>query len=183
MTDKKTIVEIERKLAQGISKKQIFVDLGGADDLATAIASAPYYGDRKRYGTLNALLVAILLYAAIIKITSTILAVHEHHLPIYVAFFGSFYPSVFAYLAFQIAHFRGWAYLPAALFCLVLFLHNLEPTFSQFKGSAFVINLLLIAPLLPGLVIGLHLRRRLCPHLGFVGARTDKTGRYNFMDG
>ena len=180
MVDRKMLVMIENELKTGLSKKQIFYDLGKTDDLASALAAIPYYKDREKYATLNWTLVGILACVAVYKTVVSAISFLAGSLPIYLLVITLVSPAIFLVLADQVRKYR--CHIVAAALCVFNLVRSLSAHY-QGANLAEIVPLFFVLLLLSvGSVLGIYLKRKLCPHQGFLGARTDRNGTYLFLN-
>jgi len=170
---------VESGLLEGKRKEEIFRSLGGTDDFARTVAATPYFEDRIKYAKLNWILVAIIVYFAVMKLAITTINFIQLGLPIYVFPTILFVPVVALLIADQLRKYRGNFYMVTGFFSLAVVFNGLKIENLQTKDVVFfgIINL----PLLFGAFLAFFLKKRLCPHLGYMGAKTDSTGKYMFL--
>lgn len=182
MKQKEIVLKAEEMLRNGSSKEQIFCELGGTDDIARTVASIPYYEKRKQHKTLNLVLVGIVFYYATVKLLVSAFNFMSVDVPIYLFPLTLFIPICAVVFGIGIYKFRGYWYLPAGLFGIVALLKNLGPEMAEFNMLLWAIWLAINLPLLVGVFISFNLKKKLCPSLGFMGAKTNDSGRYLFLE-
>lgn len=179
MKNPETYALVESGLLEGKNKSDIFRSLGGTDDVARTVAATPYFEDRTKYAKLNWLLVGIVVYFAMMKFAITTINFIQLGLPIYVFPMFVFMPAVALWIATQLRKYRGTFYITTGLLSIAIILNGLKFEDLQSKNLVFwgIINL----PLLFGAFLAFFLKKRLCPHLGYMGAKTDSSGKYLFL--
>jgi hypothetical protein len=176
--------KVESRLLEGATREDIFRELGGTDDVAREIASTPDLHLRKKYAKLNWTLVSILAYFALLKIAISLTGYLylKKALPWY--FFPTLLlvPGAAIYFAVQIRKFRGGFYLIAGLLFVIVILNSCRTLSSLMANyKAFLVWLALYSPLIAGSIIAFFLKKKLFPHLGYLGAKTDSSGSYTFI--
>ena len=179
MVSKEILIKIEQKLREGTDKEDIFRELGGGDDLATALASTPYFSQRNAYKIHNLILVAIISFYAISKFTLSVLSFKSSNLPIYIYPLTLFVPVVALLLAREIKKFRGGLYLVISMLSFALIVRTLGESFGTHTSSYWLIWAVIHLPVAIGGFLAYYLKRKLCPNLKFLGARSEN-GVYKF---
>ncbi len=182
MKHKEIVLKTEEMLRNGSNKEQIFRELGGTDDIARTIASIPYYEKRKQYKTQNLILVGIVFYYAAVKLLISAFNFMSVDLPVYLFPLTLFVPACAVAFGIGIYKFRGYWYLPAGMFGIVALLKNLGPEMAEFNILLWGVWAAINLPLLVGVFISFRLKKKLCPFLGFMGAKTNESGRYLFLE-
>jgi len=174
---------VELRLKEGVTREEIFREVGGTDDAARIIAATPDFESRQKNAKLNWILAGIIAYFAIFKfISSTSTYLHEN-VPFY--FFPTvlIIPGASIYFITQILKFRGVFYMIIGLLCIGVGLNHQRSLDSVMVGPKEVIVWACVyGPMIVGALIALYLKKKLCPHLGYLGAKTDSTGRYRFLN-
>jgi len=183
MNIKETVNKVESRLLEGANRDDIFRELGGTDDVARVIASTPDFQLRQKYAKLNWVLVSIITYFALFKLIDSISVFLDNKLPLYFFPMLLFVPGVAIYFAIQIKIFRGGFYLIAGLLLIAVTI-NSGKTFDSMMINARSVGLWIAfySPLVAGCIIAFFLKRKLCPHLGYMGAKTDSSGNYKFIN-
>ena len=182
-SDKKESAEsVEVLLKAGVSRKEIFQQLGGTDDLARIIALVPSYENRKKYNRENLVLIVVLVYLALMKLVTSVATVASVGAPKYIILFALLHVFLVLYLAVHVSRFRGWAYPLSGLICLYVIMMSLNRIISEVQGVPLLVNILALLPLAAGTVLGFKLKKNLCPDVGFLGAKIDADGKYLFMN-
>jgi hypothetical protein len=181
--DKKVGTEsVEVLLKAGVSRKEIFQQLGGTDDLARIIALVPSFENRKKHRRENLVLIVVLVYIALMKFFTAVATVAAAGAPKYIILFALLQVFLVLYLAVHVSRFRGWAYPLSGLICLYVISMSLNKTITEVQGVPLLITMLTLLPLAAGTVLGFKLKKNLCPDVGFLGAKTDTDGKYLFMN-
>jgi len=180
MTSTETRQKIENMITEGKTKHEVFVALGGTDDIARVVAATPDLESREKYKKLNKILVGIIIYYAVIKLIFGVAALVTSGAPKYLLPLTFLVPAAAIYIAYCIKKFYGEFYLVVALLGLAAFLKGIDLSSNSFNGNGAVISLGVQLPLLAGVVIAFILKKRLCPTLGYMGAKTDAAGKYQF---
>ncbi|MEA3543932.1 MAG: hypothetical protein U9R69_01780 [Thermodesulfobacteriota bacterium] len=181
MKQKEIIPKIEELLRNGLTKEQIFGELGGTDDIARSISSTPYYEKRAEYKTLNVILASMIFYYAIVNTCISGLSFISAGHPIYLFPLIFFVPICAVIFGVGILKFRGNFYLPAGLLGISVFVKSLGPEMADFNILLWVIWSAINIPLLIAIFVSFNLKKKLCPGLGFLGAKTNKSGSYIFL--
>jgi len=173
---------VESRLKEGATREEIFREVGGTDDAARIIAATPDFESRQRYAKLNWILASIIAYFAIFKfITSTSTYLHDN-VPFY--FFPTvlIIPGASVYFISQILKYRGIFYMIVGLLCIGVGLNHERSLDSVMVGPKEVIIWVCVyGPMIVGALTAFYLKAKLCPHLGYLGAKTDATGKYRFL--
>ena len=172
---------VESGIREGKSKSDIFRELGGTDDIARAVAATPYFAERKRYQKLNWALVAAVIYFAIIKLAFSLIGFFQSGLPIFAFPILLFVPAVAIWIAVNLSKFRGGFYIVAGLLSLAVLINGMPITSSELNQKNVAVWAIVHIPLLLGCFLAFFLKNKLCPHLGYMGAKTDPTGKYLFL--
>lgn len=168
---------VDTGLRDGKTKADIYREFGGTDDIASAIAATPYLVDRQKYAKLNWMLVAVVVYFAVIKlVVSSINWIHLN-LPLYYLPLIIFAPAAAIWIAVQLSKFRGVFYLITGLLGLAVVIKGITP-----ESMASLVWSILHLPLVGGVFLAFFLKKRLCPYLGYLGAKTDSDGSYLFLN-
>jgi len=167
---------IDAGLREGKSKADIYRDLGGTDDIATAVAATPYLVDQQKYAKLNWMLVAIVVYFAVIKLVVSSINLIQLNMPVYSLPIMIFTPASAIWIAIQLRKFRGVFYLITGLMGLAVVINGISP-----ESMTSLLWSTLHMPLVGGVFLAFYLKKRLCPYLGYMGAKTDSAGKYLFL--
>ena len=179
MKNTETYAQVESGLLEGKNKNEIFRSLGGTDDFARTVAATPYFEDRTKYAKLNRVLVTIVVYFAVMKFVITTVNFIQFGLPIYIFPTLLVMPVVALWIAAQLRKYRGTFYITTGLFSMAVILNGLK--FEDLQTKNLVLWGFVNLPLLFGAFLAFFLKKRLCPHLGYMGAKTDSTGKYLFL--
>lgn len=173
---------MESRLLEGVTREEVFRELGGTDDIARVIASVPDFQLRQKYAKLNWALVGIISYFALLKLTDSVSVFIDSKVPFYFFPMLLFAPGIAIYFAIQVKKFRGGFYLITG-FLLIAVTINSSRTFDSLMINAKSICLWLAIyfPLVVGCIIAFFLKKKFCPHLGYMGAKTDSSGKYKFI--
>ncbi len=172
--------KIEVMIAAGRTKHEIFQTLGGTDDIARVVAATPYLESRMKYKNLNRILVGIIIYYALTKAAFSVAIIATSDVPKYLILLALPIPAAALYIAYFVNKFYGEFYSVVAMLGLAAFLKGMDLPDGSFNGKAEMIALAVQLPVLAGAVIAFVLKKRLCPALGFMGAKTDAAGNYKF---
>jgi len=168
-------------LEGGLTKAQIFSELGGTDDNAKILASTPTLAQREKFKTKNQILVFILFYFAAVKFAFSCYTLLSINAPIYLLPITLFVPACAIALGVGIKRFRGYLYLPVGLLGFVSIARSIDAQVVNFNLSIWAIWLAVNIPVAIGVFLAFHLKKNLCPDLGFMGAKTNKSGQYLFL--
>ena len=184
MSNGQIISIVELMLKNSATREEIFREVGGTDDAAKIIAATPDFESRQKYAKLNWALVGIIAYFATFKlITSTTAFLHEN-VPLYFLPTVLIIPGASVCFISQILKYRGAIYLIVGLLFIGVGLNHLRSFDSVMIGSNEVIVWVCVyGPMVAGVLIAFYLKAKLCPHLGYLGAKTDATGNYRFLHG
>lgn len=182
MKQKGIAFKTEEMLRNGLTKEQIFHELGGTDDIARTIVSIPYYEKRAQHKKLNLVLVGIIFYYGLVKLLVSAFNFMSVDLPIYLFPLTLFVPVCAVAFGIGIYKFRGYWYMPAGLFGVAALFKSLGPEMAEFSMLLWVIWLAINVPVLIGVFLSFSLKKKLCPSLGFMGAKTNESGRYLFLE-
>lgn len=180
MTSIETRQKIENMIAEGKTKHEVFNTLGGTDDIARAVAATPDLESRKKYKNLNNILIGIIIYYALTKLVFGVAAIVASGAPKYLLPLALLIPAAAIYIAYCIKKFYGEFYLAAGLLGLAAFLKGIDLSSDSFGGNGAVISLAVQLPLLAGVGVAFILKKKLFPALGYMGAKTDAAGKYQF---
>lgn len=172
---------VESELLEGNKKGDIFRSLGGTDDLARTVAATPYFEDRRKYAKLNWILVAIVVYFAVVKFAITTINFVQLGLPIYIFPTLIFIPVAALWIAEQLKKFRGTFYMTTGFFIIAIILNGMKYTAENLQTKDIIVWSVIHLPLLFGAFLAFSLKKRLCPYLGYLGAKTDSAGKYLFL--
>ena len=172
---------VESGLLEGKNKVDIFRSLGGTDDFARTVAATPYFEDRKKYSKLNWMLVAIVVYFAVIKFAIITINFVQFGLPIYIFPMFLFIPAVALWIAAQLRKYRGTFYMTTGLLIIAVILNEIKIITENLQATDIIVWSVIHIPLLFGAFLAFFLKKRLCPYLGYMGAKTDAAGKYMFL--
>jgi hypothetical protein len=178
MTSNETRRKIGDMIAEGKTKLEIFNSLGGSDDIARVVAATPDLETRKKYQKLNMILVGIIFYYAVMKFVFSVTTFVISGAPKYLFPLALLVPAAAIYVACCIKKFYGEFYLAVAMLGLAAFSKGIDLPTDSFEGNGGIISVAVQLPLMAGVVIAFILKKRLCPGLGFMGAKTDAAGKY-----
>jgi hypothetical protein len=181
MKNTETYAQVESELLEGKNKSEIFRTIGGTDDFARTVAATPYFEDRAKYAKLNWVLVAIVVYFSVIKFAITTINFIQLGLPIYIFPALLFMPAFALWIAAQLRKYRGSFYMITGIFSLAIILNGLKYTTENLQTKDIVLWSVIHLPILFGAFLAFFLKKRLCPYLGYMGAKTDSTGKYLFL--
>ncbi len=176
------MAKTEEMLRAGTSRGDIFRTLGATDDVATQMASVPSFEDRTRYSRLNRIYFGILVYTSIAKAVFPIVNTTLNSLPLFTIIFPLFISAYLMYGAFEVNKFHGRFYALSGFFCIYICLSSFSAYMVHSHELESVLLMLVVnIPILFGGILGLYLKKKLCPYLGFWGAKTDRSGHYLFL--
>ena len=183
MNNNEIVVLVESKLLEGVTREDIFRELGGTDDVARVIASTPDFQLRQKYAKLNWILVAIVTYLGLLKFVLYLPEFINTHFSLYFLPVLLMIPSAAIYFALQIRKFRGGCYGISGLLLVAVIVKNIRTLDSlMIDVKSFMIWLVILIPLIAGCIIAFFLKMKLCPYLGWLGAKTDSAGKYKFIN-
>ena len=115
----------------------------------------------------------IIFYFALLKLTNSVSVFIDSKVPFYLFPMLLFAPGIAIYFAIQVKRFRGGFYLITG-FLLIAVTINSSRTFDSLMINAKSIFLWLATyfPLVVGCIIAFLLKKKFCPHLGYMGAKT-----------
>src|ERR1039457_6150754 len=102
LNNNEIVVLVESKLLEGVTREDIFRELGGTDDVARVIASTPDFQLRQKYAKLNWILVAIVTYLGLLKFVLYLPEFINTHFSLYFLPVLLMIPSAAIYFALQI---------------------------------------------------------------------------------
>jgi hypothetical protein len=173
---------VESRLKEGATREEIFREVGGTDDAARIIAATPDFESRQKYAKMNWILAGIIAYFAIFKFVTSTSTYLLESVPFYIFPTVLIIPIASIYFITQILKFRGVFYLIVGLFCIGVGLNHGRDLDSVVVGSHEITAWTCIyGPMVVGALIAFYLKKKLCPDLGYLGAKTDKTGKYQFL--
>ena len=130
MKGKEALKHIERSLADGKTKKEIYEELSGQitfrTDLLNLLAMVPEYDKRIKYRKINLILFFLIATVSTLKIVESslfFLSISKYMLPL--VLLVSFIPVVFAIMVWN---FRGNIYRPLGLLCIAGILEGFAKT-------------------------------------------------------
>lgn len=174
---------VESRLKEGATREEILREVGGTDDAARVIASTPDFKLRQKYAKLNWTLVVIIAYFALLKLVTSVSAFVHEEVPFFFLPTVLFAPGVAIYFAVQIRKFRGGFYLISGLLSISVVLNHGRSLDSVMTGyNQVLVWLSFYGPMIVGAFIAFFLKMKLCPHLGYMGAKTDSAGKYRFLN-
>ena len=164
---------ITAKLESGLSRKEIFAQYvqtapAEAAKYAYCIASIPSAVLRKKYLTLNSLLLVLLVAYAFLSVLAALPI--DLTKPTIFLLLRTLVPIIFAYFVF---HFHGGAYRLITLWCLFDLVEALLLT-----GAPNLTAALKLLTLFFIIVISWFISRNIFPNLKIFGPKQDDNGRY-----
>lgn len=181
MKHSELLSKVEEMLKAGFTKSEIFSELGGTDDNAKILASTPTLAQREKFKTKNQILVFIIFYFAAVKFAFSCYAFLSINAPIYLLPITLFVPACAIALGIAIKKFRGYLYLPVGLLGFVVIARSIDVQVANFNFSVWAIWFAINLPVAYGVFLAFHLKKNLCPDWGFMGAKTNESGQYLFL--
>lgn len=179
MVSKEIFENIELKMREGVTKEEIFKELGAYDDLAGALAATPEFSAREKYKIHNFVLVIAIYCYALLKLTTSILLIKNNNLPIFSYLLTLIVPAIALVFAREIWKFKGGFYLIASLLGFSVLIRSFGEGISLYTSNDWIIWGVINFPVIIVMFLAYYLKRKLCPNLKFIGART-VNGTYKF---
>jgi hypothetical protein len=176
MGNRAVLKQAIREVKEGQDRQKVFQahlpEVSNPKHLATAIAGVPNPELKARYASINYVLVALLIVAALLKLAGGLFYFMQYGAFIGIAavFLGILVPLVFA---MGVARFEGQIYSILIILCIANAL-NLLIKINQ-SGLWAIPDLVLLA-----VIAGLSwwLKSKIFPSLGFLGAKQDANGAF-----
>ena len=175
---------IEQKLNTGIGKQEIFEELSQNYSyeytVAQLVAMTPPHSLKQRYKRLNQILIALLLFAALVKVLVALPILSR--LPAVAFPLLILVPALNVWFAMEIAKFKGYIYRPAGLLALAALFKAILPEdgIASYGLAGWVIYGLNCLLILAIAVLAFYLAKRLFPNYGLLGPKRDPKGNYLF---
>jgi hypothetical protein len=168
---------VRARLANGESRREVFAALSpsaGEPLVAFMIANVPTKANQEKFKTLNAVLVGLLILLAVMKIPAFILIAQNFPL-VAAVFAGLFIPMLNVCMAWEVAHYRGYAYrMTGFLGCVGLLKTLGAPELWEQDATGWMIAGFYFAVGIATIALSFYLAKKLYPDLGFRSARKNE---------